>query len=1163
MSGPPDNTQFDLFRGVLRAPEPATAQATAPVPSPAGAEAERLLPDAAERRRIAQDLRANLLVEAGAGAGKTTQMVERMVALVRSGVRVDRIAAVTFTRKAAAELRERFQTGLEMALRAAHPTNAPLAVALHARATAGAGGADGPVRDVAGEGEEGAPVRDATDVAYTLDRALREIDRAFIGTIHSFCARLLRERPLEAGVDPDFRETFTVEQERLKHEYFATHVERLAAAGDELLADLARVGLRPDQLRKLFDQLTEHADVTFAAPEAPRPDPAAARRLLSELLDEALTLLPDRQPERGWDELQSTIRRLRFYRNVVGWNDDVRFLHGLAETLASAPRPVFRRWGAQSQRDVRRVSQQLRDYAGPQGEGGRVLRQWWAHRYPIALRFARGAAQAFEHERLRTGALAFQDLLLSTRKLLRDSPNARIELGERYRHVLVDEFQDTDPVQAEVLFLLASPPDSGPAGDWRLAVPREGALFVVGDPKQSIYRFRRADITTYNQVKRRFQEFGGVVKLTANFRSRPAIEKLVDSVFRQRFPAEATAEQAAFAPLQVQKREQPGRVFSYRLVKTSDRPRQDELAAQDAARVGSWIETRIRSGERRPGDFLVLTRLKKHLIAYAREIEARNLPVQVTGGGVGIEEEVAELRMLLSALADPGNPMRLVAVLTGLFFGLDFEQLAAHVLDRAGRLDFTDLPSSPATEVEHALAALHAYWRLAKEEPADIVVATIVYEMGLLPYAAAGELGESRAGALLFVLEAVRVAALGGDASLEGAIIAIDAALDAREAEAPLEPGRDDVIRVMNLHQAKGLESDIVLLVSPFGEREPVPALHVRRQESGSAEGWILVTESRRRWNDTVLARPADWDEHESAELAFGRAEADRLLYVAATRAREELGVARYDEPVQSPWSLFYGFLDTEFEQLDFTIEPQPPRARLEASAEDVTSQVARTDERRKALATPGYRAAAVRTRVKGDAAAAPEAIVLRPINADDDGMAWGKLVHGALEAAGRGRTDSELRDACRALLLASEDRPVDAHGEPLELDPLLNVVASVTRSAVWQRARAAARMLVEVPFALALPAQEYADAFVPADAAGKAPTEVIDGVIDLIFREDGGWIVVDYKSDRAGGNVDATTKAQYRSQVDLYGRCWARLTGEPVAQCMILFTADGSTLSW
>jgi len=1171
MSTRPGAGQIELFReggaGALTAD-------VAPLTSTLANEAEIIagsvpesLPDRDARIRIQRDLDVNLLVEAGAGAGKTTEMVRRMVALVRTGrATADQIAAVTFTRKAAAELRERFQTHLERELHAA------VAAAQALRAA-------------------------------RADAALREIDRAYIGTIHSFCARLLRDRALEVGLDPNFHETFAIEQAQLRNEFFTTHIERLAAAGDESLARLADVGLRPQQLRYLFEKLSEHADVTFPAVHVPRPDPALARVELQRLLEEALALMPQKEPDAGWDKLQRMIRRLCFYRDIVGWDDDIRFLHALAESLSAIPEATYARWGGPgASLVIKDLENRFREYSGPNGAGGRVLRQWWAHRYPIVIGFATRAAEDFSAERLRTGALSFQDLLLGARELLRTSANARYELGERFRYLLVDEFQDTDPIQAEVLLLLASSP-AGESEDWRSAVPRPGALFVVGDPKQSIYRFRRADMTIYNQVKRRFESFGGVIELTANFRSGPSVESFVNQVFANRFPPVASEHQAAFAPMRVQTERNRGRVDAgdnegitdmgwergrerervvwYAVTKTSRRPKREEIAAQDSARVASHIEACVRSGERVPGDFLVLTRDRKDLMQYARAIEARNLPVQVTGAGVSLEHELHELRVLLDALADPGDPTLTLAALVGLFFGLDYEQLAEHALDRGGRFDFTTPRHDASTEVERALATLHELWLRSRSSPADVVIAEIIDRFGLLPFAAAGALGESRAGALLYVLETVRASALQGDASLRGALTAIDAALATEEAEAPLEPGRPDVIRLMNLHQAKGLEANVVMLACPVGDWRPAPTLHVTRPEQGEPEGRIVVAEKRYRFNDTVLACPLDWPAHEAAERAFEDAERDRALYVAATRAREALIVARYEDAKESPWAVFYPWLELGFPQLDLEIRPEPERARLERPSADIVAEAEAANAARSALTTPTWRADAVTRRVKGDedvppaapvrsdadiaasiTAADADAVLRATDQAEDGGLRWGKLVHAALEAAGRGAQGESLRAFVRALLADSE-LPTDLEPGEATVDLIVGEVGKVARSDVWQRAQASPTRLIEAPFALALDRAVYAS-LAPQDAlAGQASVEIIEGVIDLAFREDDGWVLVDYKSDRDGARLAPERRARYRAQVDLYAACWTRITGETVKEKVLLFIADGALDVW
>ncbi|MGH7482833.1 MAG: UvrD-helicase domain-containing protein, partial [Longimicrobiales bacterium] len=649
---------------------------------------------------ITTDLDTNLLVEAGAGAGKTTMMVQRLVALVTTGrATIEEVAAVTFTRKAAAELRERFQIALETALREARAAN-----------------------PTAAEVER-------------LDSALRGIDRAFLGTIHSFCARLLRERPLDVGLDPAFREVFGVEEVRLRRGFWERWLDATSAAGDARLDRLAEVGLRPAALYPLFETLAENPDVELPAAASPKPDASALRLELERLMDEAETLMPPTEPEPRWDKLQDRIRELRFHRWIGGWQADADFFDALAGLLSGSRRVVLRRWSGATDR-VKAVRDAFDAYAAADGPAARALEAWWAHRYPIAIEFARAAAEAFAQERRRTGRLTFQDLLVLAARLLRDGPAARRALGARYRRLLVDEFQDTDPVQAEVLLLLASAADD----DWRQAVPRPGALFVVGDPKQSIFRFRRADIGIYAQVRARFLEFGDVVSLTSNFRSGPPIQALIEAVFAPRadaphtFPAEATRYQAAYAPLEVQRPDGPAQgLFSYEL--TTDRTSSREIALDDAERLASWIRRRVDAGERAPGDFLVLTPRKDALAHYGRAFEARGLPVQISGSAVGIEYELHELLRLLRTLADPGDQIGVVATLVGLFFGLDHDRLAAHALDgdRRQSFDFRRPIAKPVSEVERALAELHALWLIATSLPADAALARIVDRLGLLP----------------------------------------------------------------------------------------------------------------------------------------------------------------------------------------------------------------------------------------------------------------------------------------------------------------------------------------------------------------------------------------------------------------------------------------------
>jgi ATP-dependent helicase/nuclease subunit A len=1140
------------------------------------------LPDEPARSRIERDLDTNLLVEAGAGSGKTTALVARMVALVSTGkAEVDQIAAVTFTRKAAAELGQRFQMKLEEVLRA----------------------------------ERADPRGDAM-VVERLARALEAVDRAFVGTIHSFCARLLRERPLEVGLDPAFEELPVEERVGLRRVFWDSYLERLTRDADPILEDLSRAGIRPALLEGAFAHLVENPDVRFPLEDAEPPGRAelgGVRAELEAIVDHGWELMPEREPAKRWDPLQSKLRMLHFTRSVTGWREPAELFEAIGMLCKRGPRGhsiTQNRWREAA------MAVQLRDRADAFGVGDtpaqRLRERWFAHRYALVIRLVRAAAEEFAAYRLRIGRLDFQDLLVLTARLLRSDPGVRRALGRRYRYLLVDEFQDTDPLQAEIVLLLASePPEDapGPDGtrapaasgetDWRTATPRAGALFVVGDPKQSIYRFRRADIQLYGMVKERFVQFGEVLELTTNFRSRPSVGDIVNELFPTEgfLPALATAEQAAFEPLNTRPPTRPTvaeGVFTYE-IRPSAKNR-SAAAVDDAARLATWIRDRVDAGERGPGDFLVLTRYRSQLATYARALEERGVPVQVTGAGVGAEQEIRELQVILECMIDPANPVKVVSALVGLFFGLDYEQLLTHRL-AGGGFDVVRPGDEGHPEVLAALRALREWWRSSTAEPADIVISRLVAELGLLPYAAAGDLGALRAGALLYALDAVRASALAGDASLPGALRALQSALALPEAEAPLEPGRPDVVRLMNLHQAKGLEARVVVLAEPCGASDRAPDTHTERHTDGGAVGYLRIVEQRSGWGgDVELAVPLGWDAKQDAARRFDEAEEVRLLYVAATRAYDELVVARWPDAGgrnKSPWAALEPWLAERATLLELEARDAEPRVTLDLTPGQAAEGSRLAALRVAGMAVPTYEHVTVTELAKATEGERADARVRtrEPAPGAYRGLSWGSAVHGALAAAAsEGSTSEGLRATCRDLLVA-QGRPLDDHGEPLELGELIELVGTVRGSDLWRRAQAAERHLVEVSFArpgLSAPeprverppdgppgARHQLDLFPAADGDPRrnvarqeddgirSHPRVLEGVIDLVFREPDGWVIADYKTD-VGTDPDFEGRsASYRLQVELYADAWSALTGEPIKERVLFFTAQGRIERW
>ena len=1086
----------------------------------------RPLPDDDARHRIREDLQRNLLVEAGAGSGKTTSLIDRMVALVRKGAcTVDRIAAVTFTRKAAAELRQKFQERLEQVVVELPPEHPDLP---------------------------------------RLETAIRDIDHAFLGTIHSFCARLLRERPLEAGLDPGFREVLESEADRMQREFWVEFLERLATDGDPRLEELERLGIEPDSLEGCFREMVENPDADFGFGRVEPPDEAgvqAVRARFDELLDRARRLMRGWDPPGGWDGFGQRVRTLLYWRRSLDWSDQSVFFDALARTHRKKSGLVQKRWAddAAGKARAKKLFGDFVEFAAQSGPLDRALREWWAYRYPVAVGVARSAAEAFARQRKERGEINFQDLLVLTAALLREDRRARDDLGRRYTRILVDEFQDTDPLQAEILLLLASDPDEG--DDWREVVPRPGALFVVGDPKQSIYRFRRADIALYEIVKKRFEDFGDVLLLEANFRSLPAIGQLVKGVFdrENHFPKEDSDRQAAFAPLLTQRDDGPGLLAVYGV----EGRRQDAIAHDEAERIAAAIAKRVEIGNREPGDFLILTRTRKYLSVYARALEDRNLPVDVSGAGVGFEDELAALLLLFRCLEDPSHQTRVLGVLTGPLFGITLDRLVAY-RDGGGRFAI-NRPAGGDDEVSGAINVLHGWWKRALREPADVTAERLIRETGLFPLAAAGKLGELRAGALAYLLNAVRSRALEGDTSIAGAVDALETALDWEDAEAPLVPGRGECVRVMNLHRAKGLEAPVVFLAAPFGEKNWPPRMRVARDETGAAKGTIPVT-VKRGFSTEIIAQPATWEMDQQVEQEFEEAEKVRLLYVAATRAKDELWIARGNGlSGTSPWEALEEWVSAEAggagegvaRMVELRREDAPEPDVLDAGT-DLGAALAAMEAASARTREATYRLETVTGRAKGaerpvpptpDPSVHAEDFTPSPLQPASGGYEWGSVVHAVLSAAGEGMRGDALAHLARDLLIEFE-RPVDATGAPTELQTLLALVDAVRGSAVWHRAMKSSERYTEVPFAVNL-------------AADEGERDVLEGVIDLVFRENGHWVVADYKTDSGEDPEFEERVGRYRAQVDLYAECWERVTGEVVGERVLVFTAQGRVEGW
>jgi ATP-dependent helicase/nuclease subunit A len=388
--------------------------------------------------------------------------------------------------------------------------------------------------------------------------------------------------------------------------------------------------------------------------------------------------------------------------------------------------------------------------------------------------------------------------------------------------------------------------------------------------------------------------------------------------------------------------------------------------------------------------------------------------------------------------------------------------------------------------------------------------------LGMVPLAAAAELGESRAGNLLKSLAAARGFSADG-LDFGGVLHELERLREQDLIEQmSVEPGRPGVVRLMTLHGAKGLEAKVVFLAEPAGNPPSGRDYWIDRNVDPPA-GYFRVYEKVGKFSEREIAVPAGWEEKCELEEQFERAEATRLLYVGATRAEELLVVSikrTATGKASGPWCALEPFLGGDLPRsAPAAIAVPPPLPGISA---DLEAAAAARADRRAAAAGPTHGAVSV-TALSHSATEKPA------WESTGRGMSWGRVMHGVLEALMRDpKVDAR---AVAANLLAEEERP------PAELEEIVRLA---------------------VPFAMDVPREELGLAEGP-------PRVVLQGAIDLVFEEDDGWVLVDYKSDAVTPQNRAGLVAFYARQVDTYRRYWRELTGRPT-RAGIFFAQTGDT---
>lgn len=1063
----------------------------------------KLPPDIRNREKIAQELDKSFFVEAGAGSGKTHSLVDRMTGLILTGeAGIENMSAVTFTRKAAAELRERFQIRLEKM-------------------------ADDP-KTPKKENER-------------VKAALMNMDRVFIGTIHSFCGRILRERSVEAGIDPGFEEIEEEENLVCALRSWNEYLEKESLAGNSMITWMREHGVSTSHLEKAFLKRVAYADVAAVLGDVPDPDFTSDKEYVRKYLKKTRKYVPDKEPEGGWDKLQSMVIRGTRLVDMGFLEENRKFIHllKLMDKKAGVKSTV---WDGMEKEDVSRI---LEDFEKFQEEiVSRALREWAEYLHKPLMGFIEGGVKAYRVWREENSILNYQDLLTLTASMLREHPEVRAYFRKKITHLLVDEFQDTDPIQAEMVMLLVG--EDPLEKDWRKLRPKPGALFVVGDPKQSIYRFRRADIDIYNLVKDIFKNGGGeILELTANFRSLHPVGELADKAFTPVFPETENKHQAKFAPLNTMRDSSSGfdsGIFRNPIPRVS-RHAAGRIAEAEARNIACWIKEALggaikleRTDEEThegltsnpvPGDFMILTKKKARLGVYARALEELRIPYEISGGeSFGESRELREIHKVLKCVSEPSEPVMLIAVLRGAFFGISDNELY-EFRKKGGEFSYLTDVLEGCEAVSEAYDVLRRLRKISMECSAATAAEKIVEELGVLPMAASSEMGSTRAGNILKALEMIREHRAEHTGSFADMADLLESYLETKsKEEMGLFPGSVNAVRIMNLHKAKGLEAPVVFLADPFGGgKEHEPDTHICRTGDVS-EGYFVIGKKKNIHNPEMekIAVPPDWEERAREETEYGRAEKQRLEYVAVTRAKNILCVGFYTgdtKKTERAWGIVEPYLaDAPF--IEFEGKDAGKRESYSITKEKWEKETRPIENIADRVREMSFECTSVTRQAKGDEAFDTGVAGL------GGGKGWGNVVHRSLEACGQGKRDK--LELMASNWMAEEEVSTESMGD------LLALVDSIMESDMWKKLMASEEKYFEMPF------------------SALDGNTILTGAIDLVFKDEGEWVIVDYKTDNF--EKDPARKKAYQRQLDIYAKHWEKITGEKVKEARLYRTS-------
>ncbi|MEO6306966.1 MAG: UvrD-helicase domain-containing protein [Nitrospiraceae bacterium] len=1089
----------------------------------------------------------NVVVIAGAGTGKTTILVNRILNLILrepNPLAITEIVALTFTNKAATEMKQRLRVQL---LRLSEQDD-DMIVTFQTRYHIS-----------------------AEQVVERARTALEQMEKAQIGTLHSFAAHLLRLHPIESVIDPLFQEDDGSRFKELFHSSWDRWLDdELGSAGpqhdrwrrvlagttlDDLqkfIAALAGDFVDLDELERQCRSLAlegalrdwvvaTHGRAAMLLAAQDRPKRRKAEQMLAAAVQSLALLLEEGSPGRAHltqDERAFLEKDLG--KAPAGWDaaafQEAASIIGLAQQLLTVDQPYFQE----------------------------------------VVTLVRPFLDQVRHRFLTSGWIAFDGLLARAKILLRDHPVVRARIKQTYRAILVDEFQDTDPVQYEIILYLGERAGSHQTS-WQDVNLEPGKLFIVGDPKQSIYAFRRADIEAFERVVEKILAGGGVgYSLVTNFRSDGAVLDVINNVFDRLFqPAEHVQPANERLAARPQRRPEVS-VFGAQLRLVTPGEEDEEFDVQAATRaeaeaLARWLKEELlagttimdrerREGSLQPGHIALIFRKLTQAQVYLDALRRYGI-AYITDGEKHFyrRQEIIDLVNLLRVIDNPHDTIALVGILRSPLGGMADRDLLA--LQQMEGLDYRQREWLSAWNHPQAGMVGRLYERLAELHqraplrPVPDAIDLIFERLPILELAAASLHGEQAVANLRKIRDMAETLADRPHLTLSGFVDLMMTRLSEQpdEAESALAEESPDAIRVLTIHKAKGLEFPVVILPGLHqGSKNPRkgPSIH----HDWSSRCYSLQMGGRSNVGAVLV---------DMKMAAREEAEQRRLLYVGMTRARDLLilsgglttkpghdtvlsllGEAIVDEGSPStPDQICVGT-----SRLTRVITPATAvaRRRRQESLSTIAPRPAlgpilirrqaRQVEREQRRSTPRRVTPSSLTGDRPDSVF-PRTAVMRDA---DLGRLVGVCAHSVLEQWDFTRPRAEIctviEQVCRRFV--EQDHP---HFMADVIVDLTMLFRSFLSSEPYKRLQRATVLGREVPFVMSL-----------------GEGQIMEGVIDLIYRLDDRIWIADYKTDNVAAEDLQAIAERYRPQVESYSRAVASALGLPSPSFQFVFLRPG-----